>query len=87
MCERPITSLGELWTIYHRKVTDQLQGELDMEMSKRSFYAGAGSTLSAIIRACGVSNDFGSQVMDGFLDECVEYLQELSKNVEKETSV
>ena len=79
-------SLDYLWTIYvRRSVSSSVSEEQVLEL-KKAFYAGAGSALSNIIRACDTSSESGIKVIDGFLDECAELLKKALKKDQEKTS-
>lgn len=78
-------SLDYLWNVYVRRSVPSDVSEEQLLELKKAFYAGVGSALSNIIRACDISSESGVGVIDGFLDECVEFLKTVLKKDSEET--
>lgn len=85
MPSKSIVTLEDLWYSFEASSIPRNTSDENRQMLKRAFYSGAGSTVSNIIRACDISSEFGTQVIDGFLDECVEFLRNLSEKTKERT--
>ena len=79
MCERPITRLADLWDDFLQGTAINDIPKREKQVLERTFYAGAGSALSTVIRGDPASNELGLQIISSLLDECAEYLKGVSE--------
>lgn len=85
MVEEKKRRIGELWSEYRRQVVAAGAGPLQVEETRRAFYAGAATLFGALMNVLGPESEPTEtefQALDEIALEFREHLDDLRKSIE-----